>query len=143
MKIYTYWNPSAPVGEDQAQMIRLWQRSWTLHGWEPRLLTSLNVKRSKDSKFPARFFDQMCLALCSVGGGWLTLPSVINIGLKPYRPKEPVLLDPWVMAYINKRQIAAFARGELLAQSYFPDAVLNKCRVFGSAAAALASGLCR
>jgi hypothetical protein len=64
----------ADYEESEAPLLRVWVRSWTARGWEPRLL----------SYPPTRFHPQM-----KPGTFLKVLPRVINFSFRPSRKGLP------------------------------------------------------
>jgi hypothetical protein len=66
MIIYTYWEPG------QAELFRLWDRSWRARGWKTRILTTTKAK--KISSYPHK--------LLKIDGWLVSSLRVINFSLK-------------------------------------------------------------
>lgn len=43
--VFTYWDSSPHADTNQASLLRLWVRTWSARGWEPRILTVRNAAR--------------------------------------------------------------------------------------------------
>lgn len=76
MKVYTFWDSSDAAPLRQAELFRVWERSWSRHGWTPRLLTDWNIK----DRAPLDYL--WTAALAGVGGGFYSNIRVFNNGLK-------------------------------------------------------------
>lgn len=87
MKVYTYWDFSATAPERQAEFFRIWERSWSRHGWEPRLLTSWNIKEKGNDE------PDWLSAFIGVKGGFYSDIRVFNNGLKPFKPRLALCED--------------------------------------------------
>jgi hypothetical protein len=86
MRVYAYYNPDSLPEHKDADFLRLWERSWRLQGWEPRILTPLNG-----------LFDEAVGG--TKGGAWYCNSRVINFGFKPWRPERLLYTAPglfWV-----------------------------------------------
>lgn len=94
MKVYTYFDSSPAGAKDCAEQVRLWVRRWKAEGWEPRLLTSANARRSKlkgkTGLGPLSLEHLSCLAFHSIGGGWYSRTDGFPPG-KPFRPRNYTL----------------------------------------------------
>ena len=92
--IYTYWDSSEHASPHQAEMIRLWERSWRARGWNPRILTIRNAQKSKLFKHSHNNPEILkWAALDSVKGVWFAEPEHINFSFKPPR-KTKAKLNP-------------------------------------------------
>ena len=99
MNIYTYFIP-IPGKSDNEEMalIRLWQESWRLQGWNPIILSEENLPKDKAfasmlRKFrrkpttmkPGLSYSWFCrwLAVAEQGGGFMCDYDVINYSFQP------------------------------------------------------------
>lgn len=121
--VYTYFDPDVNFPH-QREIITLWSKSWTNHGWHPRIIRSHKAQpgyqefENRVDCFPTvnkREYERACylrwFELWRLGGGFMTDYDVINFGFKPRAPKGPV---------------------EILDRTYVPCAVM--CNAAGASA---------
>lgn len=156
MKIYAFWDSSKSPVDGQAELLRIWERSWRKQGWEPRLLTIANAKRSKNYQPSFSFIDNMLWALHSVGGGWLSSILLFNNAFKPHTPKHHYVVEPWSLLYMDRRAIGVLSNPhtsqQLTLHKFIPGTVVPWvkawpenpcCFLFGGLDEMLASGVCQ
>ena len=97
MIVYSYYDASPDAPPGQAESFRAWERSWSNHGWKPRILTSRKARSSSlfeevTAKLPGNHdFALPWLALHAAGGGWLVPKSVLNTGFAPVRRRSRIV----------------------------------------------------
>jgi hypothetical protein len=139
VKIYTFWNATPTALPEQAQLLRHWARSWKRQGWEPRILTEVNSRKSPHYSPSSNPFDLTFFALHAVGGGWFSLPTVMNISLTPFKPKEPVLVKPWCLVWLGPKKW--LGEKEIDCRRFSPG-VLRSLRYFSNMQDLLNSEVC-
>lgn len=107
MNVYCYFEPIFP---EEISLLILWSESWKKHGWEPVILNQDNLPVWLSKRFDfcvselptvnhlqfERAAYRRHLAMCSVGGGFLTDYDVINYGFRPeHLPVNPLGPIPW------------------------------------------------
>ena len=112
MNVYAYWDSSESPIDEQAGLLRVWERSWRRQGWTPRLLTIANARKSKNYQPSNNSLDNMLWALHAVGGGWLSDIRLINNSLKPFKPRHGYTVDPWTLIYMDRRSVAILTNPE-------------------------------
>lgn len=145
MKVYTYWDLSAAAPEDQAERLRLWERSWSKQGWKPKILSILNAKKSRHF---APDGNLALFALDAVGGGWLSDMLVINSAFKPLRPTQDVIVAAEALYWFKPRALRRFVAGQEIDCEHFSSTTISRwpkaarCVLFSSVADVLESELC-
>lgn len=84
MNVYTYWDSSGHAPKHQAELIRLWCKSWEARGWTPRILTVRNAQ--KHPRFKQAHPDDYCYLAFELvrGKSKMLVPSYeINFGYTP------------------------------------------------------------
>jgi len=138
--IYTYYDESVSVtqSENQRNILDIWQRSWSKHGWGPLVLgppeaqkhplfTKLteHVKREYRGPNPL-IYELACfhrwLALAVVGGGYMSDYDVVNYGLAPMPPRE---LPFEILAGHKNRGCPCFAWASKIGANWFNSQVLG------------------
>lgn len=108
--IFTYWDSTDSAPPRQAELLRLWERSWSARGWNPRILTIRNAREHaafKQAHPAAHYF----LALEMAGGGYYADVRSINYSLlskhvsKPRRKKMHIIIPP--RRYLEEGWLAA------------------------------------
>lgn len=150
MKVYAYWDSSQSPVDGQAELLRIWERSWRKQGWEPRLLTIANARRFKGYKTSNSRFDNMFWALQSVGGGWLSSTLLFNNAFKPNTPRHHFVIEPWSLVFMDRVKINT-PMG-ITSRRFAPGVVTPwtrdwpkrpGCFLFDTLADLLASGVCQ
>jgi hypothetical protein len=80
MDIYTYYDSSDSAPERQGEWMRLWERSWRLRGWTPKILTARKARSSPFFSKKLSVKSYPWLAFERVGGGWFCCINQINFG---------------------------------------------------------------
>lgn len=96
MKVFGFYDGSPDADPRQSGLIRIWDKSWTEHGWTTRLLTAQHAEKCVLWTPKRKREDYPLLALHRIGGGWLSPFELINLGFTTdrFRGKQNFQVTP-------------------------------------------------